>query len=332
VRITVDERTVYWLNGRLWAANRNLIGPKAASLCLLREIGMRVPPGFFVATTAFSSHLDANDLRSRIVSLSGGGPNGIEDIRRLIAVAPLADSVRRQIAAAYNTLGADIVAVRSSATAEDLPGHSFAGQYETILGVRSLEECLDAIKRCWASLWTERAYEYRRRNGIDHSQVEMAVIVQRQFEPDAAGVAFSLDPVKGSHSRIVIESCRGLGEALVSGNVQPDRILLAKENLKLIRQNLAGDSPSLDLKSARRLGRSVRHIERKLGCPQDIEWAIRDGTLWFLQARPITAIPEPKPWDDRQAWANPNLAEVFPEVLTPMTYSVVAAMFQPLFA
>ena len=120
------------------------------------------------------------------------------------------------------------MAVRSSATAEDLPGHSFAGQYETVLGVTSLEECLDAIRQCWASLWTERAFEYRSRNGIDDQQVEMAVIVQQQIEPEAAGVAFSVDPVTGSRSRIVIESCRGLGEALVSGQVQPDRILLRK--------------------------------------------------------------------------------------------------------
>ncbi|MEN6428464.1 MAG: PEP/pyruvate-binding domain-containing protein [Phycisphaerales bacterium] len=328
----MDERAIYWLNGRLSAANRDLIGPKAASLCMLRELGMRVPPGFFVATTAFSAHLDANDLRSRIVSLSSSGPSGIGDIRQLIAGAPLADSVRRQIATAYNTLGASVVAVRSSATAEDLPGHSFAGQYETVLGVRSLEECLDAIKQCWASLWTERAYEYRRRNGIDHGQVEMAVIVQQQIEPDAAGVAFSLDPVKGSRSRIVIESCRGLGEALVSGAVRPDRFLLQKRTLELVRQTLTGDTPSLDPKSMKRLARGVRRIEKRLGCPQDIEWAVRDSAIWFLQARPITVIPEPKPWEDRQVWANPNVAEVFPEVLTPMTYSVVAAMFQPLFA
>jgi phosphohistidine swiveling domain-containing protein len=155
--------------------------------------------------------------------------------------------------------------------------------------------------------------------------------VQRQVEPEAAGVAFSLDPVTGSRSRIVIESCCGLGEALVSGEVQPDRILLRKKNLELIRLNLAADRPSLDLKSARRLGRSVRRIERKLGCPQDIEWASREGTLWFLQARPITAIPQPKSWEDRQVWTNLNLGEVAPEVMTPMTFSAIVLMFEPLF-
>ncbi|MGE5296061.1 MAG: PEP-utilizing enzyme, partial [Solirubrobacterales bacterium] len=143
--------------------------------------------------------------------------------------------------------------------------------------------------------------------------------------------AFTLDPVTGSQSRIVIESCRGLGEALVSGKVQPDRILLQKRNLSLIRRNLAADSPSLDLKSARRLGRSVRRIERKLGCPQDVEWAVRDGALWFLQARPITAIPQPKSWEDRQAWANTNTGEVMPDVTTPVTWSMIQLLFYPLF-
>jgi pyruvate,water dikinase len=244
---------------------------------------------------------------------------------------PLTDALRQQVAAAHAELRASVVAVRSSATAEYLPGHSFAGQYETILGVRSLKECFEAILQCWASLWTERAYEYRKRNGIDHQQVEMAVIVQQQIEPEAAGVAFTLDPVTGSRSRIVIESCQGLGEALVSGKVQPDRILLRKKNLTLIRQNLAADESSLDLKSARRLGRSVRRIEKQLGFPQDIEWAIRDGLLWFLQARPITAIPQPKSWQDRQVWSNTNTGEVMPDVTSPVTWSMIQLLFNPLF-
>ncbi len=325
------DHMVLWLDRRLFASNGALVGPKAASLCALRRLRVKVPPCFFVTTRAFREHLGANGLHSRIAAPADRAEPALEEIRRLIVRSAFADSLRAQITSAYERLGARIVAVRSSATAEDLPGHSFAGQYETILGVASPEDCLEAIKQCWASLWTERAFEYCRRNGIDHQQVEMAVIVQRQIEPEAAGVAFTLDPVTGSRSRIVIESCRGLGEALVSGKVQPDRILLRKKNLELIRQHLVGSEPSLDLKSARRLGRAVRRMERRLGCPQDIEWALRAGTLWFLQARPVTAIPEPKSWEDRQVWANPNVAEVFPEVVTPMTYSVVAPMFQPLF-
>ncbi len=305
------NKTVLWLSRKTTPAERQLIGPKAASLCTLRRLGMKVPPCFFVTTTAFREHLDANGLRPQIAARLDqmpAGTGGDASTHRSRALCRILCA--RQIAAAYSRLGAAVVAVRSSATAEDLPGHSFAGQYETILGVKSLEECLAAIKQCWASLWTERAFEYRRHNGIDHQQVEMAVIVQRQIEPEAAGVAFSVDPVTGSLSRIVIESCQGLGEALVSGQVQPDRILLRKKNLELIRQNLVASEPSLDLKSARRLARSVRRIENRLAGPQDVEWALGDGTFWFLQARPITALPEPKPWEDRQVWTNLNLGEV----------------------
>ena len=340
----MNERVILWLGRRLRPSDKSLVGPKAASLCALRRLGLRVPPCFFLTTVAFREHLDANKLRPRIASLGNelnARPHetrvetqdfaSLQEIRQLIVCAPLPEPVCEQIAAAYRRLGANVVSVRSSATAEDLPGHSFAGQYETILGVTSLEGCLDAIKRCWASLWTERAYEYRRRNGIDHQQVEMAVIVQQQIEPRAAGVAFTLDPSRGSRSRIVIESCRGLGEALVSGKVQPDRIVLRKQNLELVRQSLAAEEPSLDLRSARRLARCVRRIERKLGCPQDVEWALRDGRFWFLQARPITAIPAPQSWEDRQVWTNVNTGEVAPDVVTPVTWSMIQLLFHPVF-
>jgi phosphohistidine swiveling domain-containing protein len=330
---------ILWLDKKLSASSVSRIGPKAASLCTLRRLGLRVPPCFFLTTHAFRKHLEAHDLPPRIATLlerleaqPQDAPRVLAEIRRLITATPLAEHLCKQIAVAYTRLGAATVSVRSSATAEDLPGHSFAGQYETILGVTALEDCLNAVQRCWASVWTDRAFEYRRRNGIDHRQVEMAVIVQQQIEPDAAGVAFTVDPVTGSRSRIVIEACRGLGEALVSGQVQPERLLLRKKNLELIRQSLVETEPSLSLKSARKLGRSVRRIEKCLGGPQDVEWALRDGTLWFLQARPITALPAPKPWEDRQVWANPNVSEVFPEVVTPLTWSVVLLMFQPLFA
>jgi phosphohistidine swiveling domain-containing protein len=337
----MPEEMILWLSRRTPEPCKSLIGPKAASLCTLYGLGVKVPPCFFLTTRAFREHLGADGLDSRIASLAdrlGTGPDGtqsiLEQIRQLIAGASLTDDLREQIEMAYCQLGAGTVAVRSSATAEDLPGHSFAGQYETILGVTSLEGCLDATKKCWASLWTERAYEYRRRNAIDHRQVEMAVIVQQQIEPEVAGVAFTVDPVTGSPSRIVIESCRGLGEALVCGKVQPDRILLRKKNLALIRQSTPNGqtrSPSLDLPTARTLARHVRRVERKLGCPQDMEWAIRDGVIWFLQARPITAIPASKSWEDRQIWTNLNTGEVAPDVMTPVTWSMIQLLAKPLF-
>ncbi len=329
-----SERMVLWLSRRMPESCRSLVGPKAMSLCTLRRLGLKVPPCFFLTTTAFGYHLDSMALRSQMASLTGALDASahdvlpvLEEIRQLIIGSALPDHVYEQVAAAHQRLGAETVAVRSSATAEDLPGQSFAGQYETVLNVTSLDACLAAIKRCWASLWTERAYEYRQRQGIEHQQVEMAVIVQRQIDADAAGVAFSVDPVRGCASRIVIEACRGLGEALVSGRVQPDRILLRKKNLDLARQSLATSEPALDLRSARKLGRYVRRIEKRLGSPQDIEWAIDDRVLWFLQTRPITAVAELKPWEERQVWTNLNLGEVVPDVMTPMTWSMIEMVF-----
>ncbi|MBP8305141.1 MAG: hypothetical protein KBE04_13560 [Phycisphaerae bacterium] len=338
---TLEDKQILWLRRRPPASWTGLVGPKAVSLCTLRRLGMRVPACFFVTTMAFRRHLDAGGLRQKIGSLLDGLGTGadakqsaLEEVRQIVTQAQAGEDLRREIASACSRLGAGVMAVRSSATAEDLPGHSFAGQYETILGVKSLEECLDAVKRCWASVWTDRAYEYRRRNGIDHRQVEMAVIVQEQIEPDAAGVAFSLDPIKGSRSRIVIEACAGLGEALVTGRVQPDRIVLRKRNLAVIRKTVPeghAREPVLASGSAKELARGLRRIEKKLGCAQDVEWAVKDRRLWFLQARPITVIPPQKPWEDRQVWTNLNTGEVMPDVMTPVTWSMIRSLFLPFF-
>ncbi len=144
------------------------------------------------------------------------------------------DSLAAEIESHYHTLAASRLAVRSSATAEDLPGHSFAGLYDTYLGISNLEDCLVAIKKCWASLWTERAYSYRQKNGFDHSKVEMAVIVQSLIPADVAGVIFTADPVTGDNNRVVIEACLGLGDALVSGRVSPDCVVLDKKGPNVI--------------------------------------------------------------------------------------------------
>jgi pyruvate,water dikinase len=335
------ERQILWLCRRPSPSQKALIGPKAASLCTLRRLGMKVPPCFFVTTLAFQRHLDTAGLRDQIVTLAGrlaAEPDGVgpmlEQIRDAIIRSPVGQELRGLVAEAYGRLGAGVVAVRSSATAEDLPGHSFAGQYETLLGVTSPEACLEAIKRCWASLWTDRAFEYRQRNAIDHLKVEMAAIVQAQVEPDAAGVAFTVDPVKGCGSRIVIEACKGLGEALVSGRVQPERFVLSKKGLRVIRQIPPADEdrePLLAPASIKALARDARRIEKRMGCPQDIEWAIRQGRIWFLQARPITAVPQARTWEERQIWTNANTGEVAPDVTTPITWSMIQLLFNPLF-
>jgi rifampicin phosphotransferase len=301
-----------------------LVGPKAMSLARLGRMGLAAPSGFCVTTAAFSSHVDAECA----ATVDGDGVLG--DIRDRICQVEVSEKLTALIAQHYKRIGSGAVAVRSSATAEDLPGHSFAGQYDTFLSVTGPEACVEAVKKCWAALWTQRAYEYRQSHGFEDGKVGMGVIVQRQIEPDAAGVVFTLDPVTGSRSRMVIEACAGLGERLVLGHVDPDRIVLRKKNLSLVRQTVPGDEkrePVLGLKSAKRLARLARRIERDFGRPQDIEWAIQNGKLWFLQARPITATPEPKSWADRQVWTNANTGEVLPDVVTPLTWSIVESLF-----
>lgn len=220
--------------------------------------------------------------------------------------------------------------MRSSATAEDLPEASFAGQYDTFLNVNSAKACVSAVKQCWASLWTERAYRYREKNGIDHQQIRMAVILQQQVDADMAGVAFSIDPVTGSRLRIVIEACQGLGEALVSGQVTPERWIWSKPKLVVLGKDPV-EGTNLNQRVAKRLVRQVRRLERLLDAPLDVEWAVQDGKLYFLQARPITTLPAHKSWEDKQVWTNLNLGEVVPDVTTPLTYSVFKNLFTPLF-
>jgi pyruvate,water dikinase len=246
---------------------------------------------------------------------------------------PLPESLRSEIDSNCKTLGAERLAVRPSATAKDLPGHSFAGQYDTFLDVSGTQGCLDAIKQCWASLWTNRAFEYREENGFDHLAVDMAVIVQQLVPADAAGVVFTADPVTGKSDRLIVEACHGLGESLVSGQVTPDRFVLDATDLTAIDHSAASGTPCIDEDVARRLGELAKQAANAFGSPQDIEWAIKDGEIYFLQSRPITTLKS-ESLEDRQVWTNLNAGEVLPDVVTPVTWSMIPmtieTMFEPI--
>lgn len=334
--------------------DENAVGAKALGLVRMSQIELRVPAGFCVTAHAYQHHVEASGIARRITSVLDGialaplesKKSILSDIREAIAEAPMSEAVRKAIGEYYRQLGAPRVAVRSSATAEDLPGQSFAGQYDTILGVSDLDECIAAIKRCWASLWTERAYDYRQKNGFDHLAVGMAVIVQSLVAADASGVLFTADPTTGRSDRIMIEACFGLGEALVGGRVTPDRFVVAKRDLRLLSEVISQKQtecapdgqgavyrrpigpermscPSIDKHTAVKLARLARKAEAKFGHPQDMEWAAQGRKIFFVQSRPITTLPTPKSWEERQIWTNANLGEVVPDVMTPMTYSVI---------
>ena len=288
-----------------------LVGSKAFGLARLKQIGLMVPPGFCLTATAFREHIEPNEVYEKIQSVVDKLDSAsredrksiLSGIRQAIINAPLAVDLHSEIKNHYHALIANRVAVRSSATAEDLPGHSFAGQYETYLGIDDVDGCIDAIKKCWASLWTERAYDYRQNNGFDHDAVNMAVIVQSLIEADVSGVIFTADPVSGYRSRLIIEAFGGLGDALVSGKVTPDRFIIRKGNLKIIShrvkngkiesvfdktdsmKNNADENNKIcghciDNRIAKKVAKLARKTESKFGCPQDIEWAIRKPNLF----------------------------------------------------
>ncbi|MBC8469601.1 MAG: hypothetical protein H8D56_09025, partial [Planctomycetes bacterium] len=307
----------------------------------------------------FREHIERNNLTDRIKSaadeLAESNPEAkaavLSNLRQAIVEAPISETTRLKIENHYLTLGAKHVAVRSSGTAEDLPDHSFAGQYDTYLGIANLKDCFEAIKKCWASLWTRRAYEYREKNDFDHLTINMAVIVQSLIAADNSGVIFTADPITGRRGSIVIEACFGLGEALVSGKVTPDRFVVNKRNLKILSETISEKKiehvlvqggfvkektipeerstiSCLDKKQVKRLAKLARKVETEFDKPQDIEWAISKNKIYLLQSRPITALPPEKSWEDRQIWCAYPAKEVMPDVVTPATLSLIESFVE----
>ncbi|WP_447009130.1 PEP/pyruvate-binding domain-containing protein [Saccharothrix hoggarensis] len=296
------------------------VGGKGASLARLAAAGLPVPDGFHVTTHAYRRF--AADLDARIAEALRG-----EDPAAVIAAEFARREVPADVAEAIlAALPPGPVAVRSSATAEDLPGLSFAGQHDTFLDV-ARDDVLDAVKRCWASLWTERAIAYRARNGI--TDVAAAVVVQRMAPADAAGVLFTANPVTGSRAETVVNAAPGLGEALVGGTVTPDEYVVADGAVVTRSGALLPDVTVLELAD---LGARVEDLH---GTPVDVEWAVAGGRIALLQARPITALPDaaPEVWNDTlrgdYLWTCANLREAVPSVMTPATWSFARALAQP---
>lgn len=282
-------------------------GGKGANLGELIRAGLPVPDGFVVTTDAYAEMVRASGPPiAEQPADDDGGP-----IRARFEAAEIPGSVAAAVAKAYAELGGGAVAVRSSATAEDLPGAAFAGQQDTYLNVVGEAAVLDGVRSCWASLWTDRAIAYRRGRGIDPGEVRIAVVVQRMVQAETAGVLFTADPVSGDRERIVVDASSGLGEAVVSGLVTPDHYVLGPHGelhdwspgrREVVITAVAGGGtrgsggttperlPGEVLAELARLGTEVA---RHFGRPQDIEWAYADGRVYLVQARPMTALPPP---------------------------------------
>ncbi len=303
-------------------------GGKGANLGELIRAGFSVPAGFVVTTAAYDRFVAHNRLDETIARALGEGQGSGAIIRDAFERTPLPVEVEQAILAAYHQLGQGAVAVRSSATAEDLPEAAFAGQQDTFLNVVGTEALLEAVRRCWASLWSDRAIAYRQRLGPGQATVKLAVVVQRMVAAEAAGVLFTANPVSGARDEVVIEASPGLGEAVVSGLVTPDHFVLQKQRWGwrivvrrigrregVIRAQPGGGTehvegaaiaevPALPDQVLRQLARTGAAIQRHFGGPQDIEWAWDGRDLFILQARPITALPEPPPRPSRPRRAN----------------------------
>jgi pyruvate,water dikinase len=289
-------------------------GGKGANLGELVRAGFPVPPGFVVTTAAYDQFVAANHLGDAIAAAPTNGDGA--GLRAAFEAGTIPAEIEHAIRAGYDALGWGAVAVRSSATAEDLPEAAFAGQQDTYLNVVGAEALRDAVRRCWASLWTDRAIAYRARQGLDLAEVRLAVVVQRMVAADAAGVLFTANPVTGARDETVVDASPGLGEAVVSGLVTPDHAVLRKQwwgwsigerragqREVVIRARRGGGTEhltgfasagrTLPDRALRGLARLGEAIECHFGVPQDVEWAWASGRLFIVQARPITVLPEP---------------------------------------
>ncbi|GAA1022181.1 phosphoenolpyruvate synthase [Acrocarpospora pleiomorpha] len=310
-----------------------LVGGKALNLGILTAAGLPIPPGVVVTTEAYDQVVGSLDLGSPELAADPAGA------RALVMGAAIPDD----IAKAVRQFGDVPVAVRSSATAEDLPYASFAGQQDTYLNVIGGDAVLDAVHRCWASLWTDRAVAYRAANGIDHGVVRLAVVIQEMVQSEVAGVMFTANPVTGRRREAVIDASPGLGEAVVSGAVNPDHFVVRDGRIlerrlgdkRMAVRSLAGggvervaaehDAACLTDAQVLALAELGNRVEDHYGSPQDTEWAIdTDGTLWLTQARPITTLyPIPQGPPGLRAFFCFSLAQGLTRPITPMGISAL---------
>jgi pyruvate,water dikinase len=340
-----------------------LVGGKGANLTKLARAGFPVPGGFLITTAAYAAFVTANQLDTTIQHALAGiqldDPAALTKASQTIQDTFCAHEVPvdlvNALALAYQQLGQPPVAVRSSATAEDLPDMSFAGQQDTYLNIVGEAALLDAVKRCWGSLWTARAIGYRSRNGIEHSDVALSVVVQMMVQSEVSGVLFTANPLTGNRNETVIDATLGLGEALVSGLVEPDQYIVETkhgqirrktlgEKATVIRSQQGGGTTTTEMSAATQqalpdaqivalatLGARVADL---YNFPQDIEWAWAADQLYLLQARPITSlypVPDLKtiaaPTEGLDVFFSFGAVQGMLDPMTPLGRDAIATIF-----
>ncbi len=320
------QKTIVWFD-EVTKNDIPIVGGKGANLGELTNAGVPVPPGFIVTAAAYFDFLEQTKISDQIRQLLHSADINkskqlqqiAQKVQQVILAVKMPAELTTEIREAYRKLGGGLVAVRSSATAEDLPEASFAGQQRTYLNLRKENEVVAAVQGCWASLFEARAIFYREEQGFNHFDVGIAVPVQRMVQSEASGVMFTIEPVTSDQGKIIIEAIYGLGEAIVSGEINPDLYIIDKESLtisskkmsrqdrKLIRNPKASDTntniwapvptaqqvsqklPDIDIAKLAWIG---KQIEYHYDFPQDIEWAKEENKIFILQTRPVTTIKE----------------------------------------
>lgn len=305
---------------RISLADLNRAGGKGANLGELTRAGFPVPEGFVITAGAYLAALDQGGVRQRIRTLQGGleagNPEALKraayELRQLVQNAGIPKAIEQAILTRYRALGKNArVAVRSSATSEDTAGFSFAGMHETFTNVSGERELLERVTRCWMSVWGERVIAYRASRGVSEEPA-IAVVIQRMIDADCSGVMFTVDPTSQDASHVVIEAAFGLGEVVVSGQVEPDTYVVSKRGPRVLEARIGEKTHKLVLGKAGtervelepeqggqrvltepqviELAQLAARVEAHYGAPQDCEWAFEAGKLYLLQSRPITTL------------------------------------------
>ncbi|HWR43373.1 phosphoenolpyruvate synthase [Sporomusa sp.] len=332
------------------------VGGKGANLGELCQIpGLKVPIGFCVSTKAYVDFVNTSkEFAELLRSLAFINAESLADlktaghrIRAHLETLDIPAPIQQEVIQAWQKTGSHYnYAVRSSATAEDLPGASFAGQQDTFLNIEGQQNLLDSVRKCWASLFTDRAIVYRQQNGFEHDKVLLAVVVQQMVFPEVSGIMFTADPVNGNRKIVAIDASFGLGEALVSGIVSADlyqvksgkliKKQIAKKEIAIYAKSDGGTvkaeitrerqtAPALSDDNAVRLARMGRSIEEHFRSPQDIEWSIADDEIFILQSRPITTLyPVPRAADDElHLFVSIGHQQMMTEAMKPLGISVL---------
>lgn len=297
-----------------------IAGGKGASLGEMFNAGIPVPPGFVILSAAFEKFLSETDLNVEIDSIletvKHNNINTVEQasekIQALILAAKMPDDIAEMIEKFFRELGAEYVAVRSSATVEDSASAAWAGQLDSFLNTTE-KDLLDKVKHCWASLFTPRAIFYRFEQNLHTQKISVAVVVQKMVESEVSGIAFSVHPVTQDYNQLIIEAVFGLGEAIVSGQITPDSYVVEKEPRRIVDKNVAeqkrgifrvtgggsdwqeisadrGGQQKINDEQILELSEIILGIENHYGFPCDIEWAREGGKFYIVQSRPITTL------------------------------------------